>query len=279
MPTLRSRAALPLCLLVLLLALPWHARADPLTPWPGERTAPGTLQLVPLLYVSGDASAFSPLLYASTGFGESWDVYVGVWGLLSADIKGLDLLDVFPRYHLTPETALVLRAQLARGGELTLGAEVHSNLAWGPVSLMINAGVRPALNLPVGSLGSGGLFAILAPEYHFNELFSVYCELNPSVYAQLPYEGGASLGAELAILPGISFSLDAEETHQFSVGAEFALRRGEAFTLANSVTFGAWYATSFDLGTHPKEKEEEEAPAPVASRRFSRTGMGEGRRW
>ena len=257
-----------LCLVVALLAPSGGAWADPITPWPGEQTAPGTLQLVPLLYVSGDARNIYPSLYASTGFGDSWDVYVGVWGIAGAEGTGFDLLDVFPRYHLGEETALALRLMLTPGDGFILGGELHSNLAWGNLSLMLNAGARPDFEWGSGSLRTATFFAMVAPEYHFSERFSVYFELNPAVSAVAPFSDQRSLGAELSLLPGICFSLDEEQNHQFAVGAELALRRGEDVSLVNSVTFAAWYATSFDLGGGAKEEAHAPASDPVASRRI-----------
>ena len=264
-------STLRLALTLSLLAPMGEALADPITPWPGERTATGTLQLVPILYVAGDANSAYPSLYASTGIGDSWDVYVGVWGIASRELKGFDYVDVFPRYHLSEETAVALRLQLTPGESLVVGGELHTNFTWDKVSLMINTGVRPEFGLTTGALDAATVFAMVAPEYHFTDQFSVYFEVNPALttYAPLSQTGDSALGTELALLPGLSYALDPEETQQFSVGAELALRRGEAFSLGNSITFAAWYAVSFDL-TGGGEASSEEAAVPARAARSSR---------
>ncbi|MBM7119056.1 hypothetical protein [Archangium primigenium] len=264
----RSSSWLAACLLAALLAAPRAARADPITPWPGEQTPLGSLQLVPLVYVSGDGRYTWPSLYASAGIGTSWDVYVGLWGYAGAEGAGFDLLDVFPRFHVGEETALALRLMLTPQEGYILGGELHTNLSWGDVSLMLNAGVRPDFEWGTGRLRSGTVFAMLAPEYHFSNRFSVYFELNPVVGAIDPFSRGRELTTELSLLPGICFSLDEEQNHQFSVGAELVLRRGEPVSLANSVSFAAWYATSFEL--FGGDEEEPEASARSAARTGSR---------
>jgi hypothetical protein len=266
------RVLLSLCCLAVGLASPRAAHAGPLTPWPGERTPTGTLLLVPSLFVSGDGKTFDPLLYGATGLGDAWDVYVGLGGSIGLGLLARPtLLDVFPRYHLTPETALVLRAQLAPEGRLAAGAEVHSTLKWGAFSLVVNAGVRPEFNFN-GSDPSAFAFAILGPEYAFSPRFSVYCELNP-LLAFIPVAEGdpaSPWSVEMAVVPGISFSLDPEQNHQFSIGAEIALPLQGAFDYPGSVTFGVWYATSFDFGATRKEPEPEPDTSDAAARLSSR---------
>ena len=255
-----DRALLSLCCLAVGLASPWDAHADPLSPWPGEQTPPHTLQLLPLLYVSGDARSFTPLLYGSTGVGDSWDVYVGLGGTLGDGPARVTWLDFFPRFHLTPQTALALRAQLVPGASLTLGAEAHTSRSWGAFALVANAGVRPVFPLPKGA-PSVSLFALLGPEYRFSEQFSVYCELNPS----LTFPGGFAL----AVVPGLSFALDPKQTHEFSLGVELAPPLdGGAFDPASHITFGAWYATAFDFGLTRKGREPgtSDAAARLSSR-------------
>ncbi len=249
-----NRALLPLCCLVVGLASPWRADADPLSPWPGEQTPTRTLQLLPLLYVSADAKSFFPLVYGSTGLGESWDVYLGLGGSLGDGPARVTLLDVFPRFHLTPRTALALRVLLAPGGSLTLGAEVHASYRWEAFSLVANAGARSGFPLPKGA-PSATFFALLGPEYRFSRQFSVYCELNPSL-TFAPVSGGdasSPLGFRLTVVPGLSFALDPEQRHTFSLGAEIALPLDGAFSYGSAVTFGAWYATAFDFGLTRKE--------------------------
>jgi hypothetical protein len=277
---MRKHASRLLALLLPLLAPAGEALADPITPWPGERTGTGTLQLVPILYVAGDASAAYPSLYASTGFGDAWDVYVGVWGIASREAKGFDLLDIFPRYHLGEETAVALRLQLTPGESFVVGGELHTNFSWDKVSLMLNTGVRPDFALTSGTLNAATVFALVAPEYHFTDQFSVYLEVDPALTAYQPFSGAPQLGVELALLPGLSYALDPDETQQFSVGVELALRRGEPVSLGDSLTFAAWYAVSFDLAsgdtTAPSDESTARAhAAPQGSRRLGqRSGVG-----
>jgi hypothetical protein len=264
------RALLALCLLVVGFTSPRDAQADPLSPWPGEPTPTRTLALIPLLYVSADGKSFFPLLYGSTGLGDTWDVYAGLGGKFGAGPAELTLLDVFPRFHLTPRTALALRAQLAPGRSLALGAEVHSTHSWGAFSLVANAGVRPEFPLP-GGKPSGTFFAILGPEYHFTRQFSVYCELNPSLTFTPVPEGDPSSpwGVKLTVVPGLSFALDPEQKHEFSLGAELALPLQGPFEYTSAVTFGAWYATFFDFGL-TREKAPGSGTSDAAARLSSR---------
>jgi hypothetical protein len=260
-----TRVLLSWCCLLVALASSRSAHADPLSPWPGEQTPTGVLQLLPVLYVSADAKSFTPLLYGSTGLGDSWDVALGLGGSFGAGPAQVTLLDFFPRFRLTPQTALALRAQLVPGSSLTLGAEVHTTQSWGAFALVANAGVRPVFHLPKGA-PSVSLFALLGPEYRFTQQFSVYCELNPSL--TFLTQDGAPLAFSLAVVPGLSFALNPEQTHEFSLGAEIALPLEGPFEYTRAVTFGAWYATAFDFNVTRKARDSgtSDAAARLSSR-------------
>jgi hypothetical protein len=246
-PSRSSLLAVPVALGFLLLGPP-AARAYPLIAWTSDATPEGTLVLLPFFFASGDGKVLNPYLFASLGLSEHWDIYAGVSGVfgLGPPSAAFEALDVMPRYVISPHLALAPRVVYYPGNAIEFSPEVHTTSRWGNVSLWINLGVNSLLDLKGGGFTSTTPYARVSLEYAFSKQCWVVFEVDPSV----TFTHGPEASVEPLVLldPGFGFALDKEQVHTFTLGALIALPTASApFDYASSVTYSAWYSTSFEL--------------------------------
>lgn len=214
------------------------AHAYPLNPW-GGLTGKGALAVTPFLYYYPQAT-FSPYVYLGYGVSDKLDVMVGAGGTLdgAAGAGSFDLATVYGRYFLNESLGLVGHVTWYSGGALELAPEIHYVKSWDKLALTVNAGYYPSLLLGGGGFDPGSVKLWIAPEYTFSPQCSVFLEINPG----LALDGSNAVG--LQVVPGVGFSLDADQSHVFSVGLQLDLSPGTSFS-ANSISAGVWYSHAF----------------------------------
>lgn len=215
------------------------AQAYPLNPW-GGLTAKGGLAMTPFLYYYPTTLTFSPYLYLGYGLNENVDFIGGVGGTWDATLDpsegvSLELATLYGRYFVNESVAVVGHVTYYPDGSLEVAPEVHFVKSWDKVALTANVGYFPSIMGEGGGFDPGAVRVWLAPEYNFSEQCSVFLEINPA----LALTGDAPLSVQL--VPGVGFSLDAEQSHVFSVGLQLNLAPGEAFS-SDSVSLGMWYS-------------------------------------
>ncbi len=246
-PLSRLASVIALVVLTVLLAAPRPARAYPMLPWPASPFPEGTLFVFPFTFVSGDGKFINTYLYGALGLSERWDVIAGASGnfTLNPGSASFGVIDVTPRYLVTPQLALSPRIIYTPGQSLVLSPEVHAAWNKDKLTLWFNAGVRPSLDLNGGGITSTTTYAYLSTEYAFSPQVWAVFEVDP--YLTLTHGPSASLQPTMQLVAGMGFALDPQQTHLLEVAAIATLSPATPFSYANSISYGAWYATSFEL--------------------------------
>lgn len=246
-PSSRLASVFALVLLTGLLAAPRPARAYPMLPWPATPFPEGTLFVFPFNFVSGDGRLINSYLYGALGLSERWDLIAGasVNFTLAPNSASFGVVDVTPRYLVTPQLALSPRIIYTPGQSLVLSPEVHTFWNRDKFTLWVNAGLRPSLDLNGGGITSTTAYAYFSTEYAFTpQVWGVF-EVDP--YLTITHSPSAALQPTMQLVAGVGFALDPQQTHLFEVAAIAALSPSTPFSYASSITYGAWYATSFEL--------------------------------
>lgn len=243
----RLASVIALVALAVLLATPRPARAYPMLLWPGTLFSEGNLSIIPFTFVSGDGKLVNPYLYGALGLSERWDVIAGASGnfTLNPGSASFGLVDVAPRYRLTPQLILSPRIIYTPGQSLVLSPEVHAFWSWDKLTLWVNAGLRPSLDLKGSGITSTITYAYFSTTYAFSPRFWGVFELDP--YLTITHSPSASIQPTMQAVAGVGFALDPQQTHLVEVAAIAALTPATSFSLAGSITYGAWYFTSFEL--------------------------------
>jgi len=248
----RLASPLTLVLLGVLLGVPRPAQAYPVLLWTGLPTPEGTGIVYPYLFVSGDAKTFSPYMYGAVGLSERFDIIAGasgVFGVSPASAR-FGLVDVAPRFLATPEVALSSRIFYTPGESLVFSPEVHATRSFGNLMVSLNAGVRPLLDLKAGGLSSTTAFAYLSGSYFVSKQLWFVLDVDPSLtFVHGDATTDSSTQSSVLLAPGVGFALDPEQTHLFELAVLVSVptSSGAPFDYATSVTYVAWYATSFEL--------------------------------
>ena len=249
MRPLPSRLASVIALVVLsvLLAAPRPARAYPMLPWPASPFSEGNLTLIPFTFVSGDGKLINTYLYGALGLSERWDIIAGASGnfTLNPGSVTFGVVDVTPRYLVTPQLALSPRIIYTPGQSLVLSPEVHTSWNKDKFTLWVNAGVRPSLDLNGGGITSTTPYAYFSGEYAFTPQVWAVFEVDP--YLTITHSPSTSFQPTMQLVAGVGFALDPQQTHLFEVAAIATLSPATSFSSASSISYGAWYATSFEL--------------------------------
>nr|QKW93893.1 hypothetical protein [Vitiosangium cumulatum] len=246
-PPRRLASVIALVALAVLLAAPRPARAYPVLLWPGTPFSEGSLTLVPFIFVSGDGKLINPYLYGALGLSERWDLIAGASGnfTLNPGSASLGVVDVAPRYLVTPQLALSPRIIYTPGQSLVLSPEVHTFWSWDKLTLWVNAGLRPSLDLNGGGITSTITYAYFSTTYAFSPRFWGVFEVDP--YLTITHSPSASIQPTMQLVAGMGFALDPQQKHLLEVAAIATLSPSASFSYAGSITYGAWYATSFEL--------------------------------
>jgi len=248
----RLSSSLGLAVLGVLLAVARPAQAYPVLLWTGLSTPEGTGFVYPYLFVSGDAKTFNPYMYGAVGLSERFDIIAGASGVfgVSPASASFGLVDVSPRFLATPNVALSPRIFYTPGESLVLSPEVHATHSFGSLMLTLNAGVRPLVDLNGGGLSSTTAFAFLSGSYFLSKQLWFVVEADPSLtFVHGEDAVDSSVQSTVLLSPGVGFALDPEQTHIFELAVLFSVptSSGASFDYASSVTYVAWYATSFEL--------------------------------
>jgi len=210
------------------------AEAYPLNPW-GARVPDKTIALNPFLYAYPGPS-FTGIGYGGIGFGERFDVYAGLsfnTDPALANAMTFGTMEFFPRVFVNESLAISPHLYYTPGGDFVPALELHSARSFGAFALTSNVGWKPVVNdgFDVGSVALN-----IAPEYYFNDQFSVFVEVAPTIPLQDAGETWVSVN------PGIWFALDPEQKHSFALAAQISLPPEDPF--GNSISGGIWYATT-----------------------------------
>lgn len=208
----------------MVLALATAVLAAPLNPW-GSATAPGAALVNPYLYVYPEA--LNPILYGSAGLAEGVDLYFGYGQYIPQGAAGVGTLEVFPRFFVVPQVALVPHLYWSPGVDGVVAApEVHVNVSAGRLSLVANAGWRPIFS--ADGFSAGSVPVLVAPEVRLGQL-SVWIEVDPTL---------SLVGDPVALLvvPGFGITLDAAAQHAVSVGLQVPV-----LPAAAPASLGFWY--------------------------------------
>jgi hypothetical protein len=249
-PSKRLVSSLALALLGGLLAIPRSAHAYPLLP--SIPTAEGTGTIFPSLVVSGDARTFIPLLYGAVGLSERFDIFAGASGVFgrSPASASFGMVDVAPRFLVTPQLALSPRILYTPGHSLALSPELHTTLMLGSLMLTANAGIRPTLGLHGEGLTSTTAFAYVAGSYFVSRQLWFVLEADPALtFVRGTETTESSRLTNVVMVSGVGFALDPEMSHVFEMAALITVPTSSAssFHYASSVTYAMFYATSFKL--------------------------------
>jgi len=246
-PPSRFASVLALVALTVLLATPRTARAYPMLLWPASPFPEGNLWVFPFAFVSGDGQFINPYLYGALGLSERWDVIAGFSGnfTLNPGSASFGVVDVSPRYLVTPQLALSPRIFYTPGKSLVLSPEVHASWTQDKFTLWVNAGVRPSLDLNGGGITSTTVHTYFSAEYAFTPQVWGLFEVDP--YLTLTHSPSASLQPTMQLVAGVGFALDPQQNHLVEIAAIATLSPSTSFSYAGSISYGAWYATSFEL--------------------------------
>ena len=167
---------------LLLLAASTPASASPLNPW-GAHVGDKVVAVTPFIYGGPDGAGgawISPYLYGQYGVTERFELLAGV-GATVVPPASFDSIELMPRYFFSDSTGVALHATWSPGA-IELAPEWHGIYELGPIGLTVNAGWAPAIGLgAAGGFSPGSVYALVAPEYYFNDATSVFVELDPSV--------------------------------------------------------------------------------------------------
>lgn len=214
-----------------LLMILWGAAgAIPLNPI-GTPQPEGTASLAPTAYVGPDGW-FLPQLYGAVGVRNA-DFNVGFMGDFHPGEPGVPILDVFPRWFVTEELALVPRvlAPIGAGAHPSAGFELHHVYNQGPFWLTSNVGGSFRVG---GDKRDGFAMLMVAPELFVNDRVSVFMEFNPTVWFE-----GVNLhdkNLTMLVVPGVAANLDERCFHQISIGLQVPVA-----PTVGLPSLGGWY--------------------------------------
>lgn len=212
-----------LALLLSIALSPAHAGA--LNPW-GSATSPAAALINPYVYVTPDA--VNPILYGSAGLAEGVDLYMGYGQVVPQLVPGVGTVELFPRFFVVPQLALVPHLYWTPGVDGVIpAAEVHLNLNTDRFAFVANAGWRPLVDRD--GFHEGTVPLLLAPELKLTGRFSAYVEVDPTLSLQ-------GDDPALVLVPGFGATLDRDGRHAVSAGLQIPILPD-----LGVATLGAWY--------------------------------------